>query len=129
EEQRTATGSLEQAGLVGHRAGKAALAVTEEFALHQLRGDRAAVHRHERMAGPGPKIMEASRHQLLAAAGFAADIQWCFAACQLGDLLAQLTDRWGDTEDGIVALRRHRLFGAAAETQGAVDQLAQTLQV
>src|SRR3546814_8622108 len=48
EKQRAVLGGLEQTGLVAVRTGEAALQMAEEFALHQLRRNRAAIDRHER---------------------------------------------------------------------------------
>jgi len=67
-EQRAALGGLEQARLVGDRAGEGALAVAEEFALHQLPGYGAAVHRHEGPVGTRTLRMNHARDQFLAGA-------------------------------------------------------------
>src|SRR5690606_15515456 len=51
EEQGASAGGLEQAWLVRRGPGEGALAVTEEFTLHQLGGNGAAVDRHEGVTG------------------------------------------------------------------------------
>ena len=51
EEQRAAVGGLEESVAIGLGAGERALAVAEELALHQVLGNRAAVHRDERLLG------------------------------------------------------------------------------
>ena len=76
---------LEQAVLVGVRAGEAALLVAEEFALHQFGRNRAAVDRHERTAGARALLVDQARDELLADAGFAADVDRRLAARELAD--------------------------------------------
>ena len=49
QEQRAAVGGLEEAVAVGLGAGERALAVAEELALHQVFGNRTAVHRDKRL--------------------------------------------------------------------------------
>jgi hypothetical protein len=71
-------------------AGEAALAVTEELALHQLGRDRAAVDRHE---GPGrarAQAVDVARDDLLAGARFAVDEHRRLVARELFGLGAQL---------------------------------------
>src|SRR5690606_21489479 len=87
-----AAGRLEQARLVSHGAGKAALAMAEELAFHQLRRNGAAVDWHKGMAGPRSEGMDAPGNQFLAAAGLTTDIEGSLAAGELGDLPAQLLD-------------------------------------
>src|SRR5260221_377929 len=48
EEQGAAVGAAREAGRVLGGAGERAGAVTEELGLDEIRGQRAAVHRHER---------------------------------------------------------------------------------
>ena len=54
-------------------AGEGALAVAEQFALHQVLGQGPAVHRHERHVRALTLLVQRARHQLLARAGLAED--------------------------------------------------------
>ena len=80
EEQRSALGRLHQAELVGDRAGKAAAAVAEELAFHELRRDRAAADGHERRVLARSGLVDETRHQFLAGTGFAGDVHGRLAA-------------------------------------------------
>ena len=88
EKQRAAVRGLKQAGLVRHCAGEAAFFVAEEFAVHEVIGNRAAVHRDERATSAGTAFMDQARDQLLASAGFTADVHRCLTACEFGDVEA-----------------------------------------
>ncbi|MNG12416.1 hypothetical protein D3C84_960280 [compost metagenome] len=51
--------------------GESAFDVTKEFALHELRRDRAAIERYERLLCPVAELVQGACHQLLTRAGFA----------------------------------------------------------
>ncbi|MNN85572.1 hypothetical protein D3C81_2028790 [compost metagenome] len=65
--------------------------MAEKLALQQLRRDRRAVDRNERLIDAGALIMDQARDQFLAAAGFSADVYRRMAAGQFGDVFAQVT--------------------------------------
>ena len=73
EEQRAAVRGLEEAVAVAFGAGERALPVAEELALHQVLGDRAAVHGDERLLGARAAAVDHPRGELLAAARLAVD--------------------------------------------------------
>ena len=89
EEQGAAMGRLEQSGFVFDGTAEAAFAMAEKLALHQFRRNRPAIDRDKRLAGAGALLMDQSRDQLLAAAGFAADVHRRLAAGQFVDVFAQ----------------------------------------
>ena len=65
-------GDLEQALLVGVRAGERAALVAEELALEQRVGQRAAVLRHEAPLLARARVVDGARDEVLAGAGLAA---------------------------------------------------------
>ncbi len=71
EEQRAAIRRGERTDALGRRTGERALGVTEQVALDQRLGARAAVERDERPGLPRRVIVDAARHQLLAGAALA----------------------------------------------------------
>jgi hypothetical protein len=73
EEQRAAVGLLELADALVGRAGERAFLVTEQDALDEVFGDRAAVDGHERLAGALALALDGAGDQLLADTGFAFD--------------------------------------------------------
>src|SRR5690606_7509214 len=73
EEEGAALRLLEGALAGGGGAREGALLVAEELALHQLRGDRRAVHGDEGTLGPPAAAVDGARHQLLAGPGLAED--------------------------------------------------------
>src|SRR5579885_133720 len=85
QKQGAAVRRLKQAGLVHHGAGEAAFFVPEEFALHQVRRNGAAVDRDKGLAAARPLFVDHACHQFLAGARFAADVHRRLAARQLGD--------------------------------------------
>ncbi|MNQ41251.1 hypothetical protein D3C85_549210 [compost metagenome] len=127
EEQGAAIGRLEQALLVFHRAGEAALLVAEELAFHQLGRNGAAVDRHEGPVGARSLFMDQSCHQFLAAAGFAADVDGGLAAGEFLDLLAQGI-HWRRAALQAAVHRRFAIL-RRAQAQGGVDQFAQAAEV
>ena len=66
EEQRAAVRPLEKAAMLPDRPGKAALLVTEEFALNQLRRDRTAIDRQKGMGATPRQFMNRLRDHFLA---------------------------------------------------------------
>src|SRR5689334_13444851 len=73
--------------------------VTEELALHELGGNRAAVDRHEWPFGARPRAVDHARHQLLARARFARDVHRRLAARDAQDELAQPLHRRRATDE------------------------------
>src|SRR5689334_13033457 len=115
---------MEEARAVLLRAGKGALAIAEELALHQGLGDRAAVHRHERALAPRPHLMDLPRGELLAAAGFAGDVDRRLGARELADHLAHLHEARALAQEALAGL--HRL--PAGERERRLDQGPQLLE-
>src|SRR5260221_12719647 len=74
EEERAAVCCLEESVAVLRRPGEGALLVAEEFALHQVLGDGAAVDRHERPLAPRAVLVDQAGRQLLAGARFTRDV-------------------------------------------------------
>ena len=72
EEDRAAVRDLEQALLVGVRAGEGAAPVAEELALEQRVGQRGAVLRDEALVLARARVVDGARDQVLAGAGLAA---------------------------------------------------------
>ncbi|MNO99164.1 hypothetical protein D3C76_909300 [compost metagenome] len=101
--------------------------MAEELALHQFGWNRPAVHRDEGVVLARALFVDQPRHQLLAAAGFAADVDRRLAARQLGDLVAHHPHRWRVAEQTVVDGR----FGGVrrAQAQRGADQLAQAAEV
>ena len=73
EEQGAAVRLLELAQVLVGGAREAALLVAEQDALHEVLGDGAAVHRHERLAGPVRGAMDRAGDDFLADPAFAGD--------------------------------------------------------
>ena len=73
EEDRPAIGLLEVPLTFSDGAGEAALRVTEQLALEQLRRDRGHVDGDERPAGARAQAVDRAREQLLARPGLAGD--------------------------------------------------------
>ena len=73
EHQRAAVGRLEQAAVLANRAGERALHVTEQLALEQVLGHRAAVDRDERPIATRARLVNRACQQLFAGAAFARD--------------------------------------------------------
>ncbi len=55
------------------RPGKRAVFIAEQFAFHQIPGQRAAVDRHERSFGTGAGLVNRLRNHFLAGAALALD--------------------------------------------------------
>ena len=70
EEQRAALGDLEASLAGGDRAGERALLVTEQFALEQLRGNRAAVDGDERTLAARTRRVDRAGRDLFSGTGF-----------------------------------------------------------
>ncbi len=71
-------------------AGEGAAFMAEQLALEDGFRDRRAVQRHERPAGARAEVVQAARHLLLAAAGFAADQHVDVGPGQLKHLASQV---------------------------------------
>ena len=72
EKDRAAIGHFEEPRTVLVGAGERALAVPEQFALHEMLRQSAAVHGHERPRRPRAALMDRPSHQLLARSRLAA---------------------------------------------------------
>jgi hypothetical protein len=73
EEQRAAVGDAEQPHARADGARERAAHVAEQFALEQLRRNRCAVDRHERLVGARAAVVQVMREQFLAGAALALD--------------------------------------------------------
>ena len=73
EKEGTAVGGVEDAVIVGNRAGEGAAAMAEELAVEQRLGDGAAVDRHERLLGARAAGVDRPRDELLPGAALAGD--------------------------------------------------------
>src|SRR5439155_12351882 len=73
EEDRPAMGHLEHPAAIAHGPREGASLVAEELALDQLLGDRAAIDDLEWALDPRRDLVDGSRQELLAAAGFPLD--------------------------------------------------------
>ena len=73
QEQRAAFGKLEAADAGRQCAGKCAFFMAEQLAFQKIRGNGAAIHRHERMSRPARQLVNVARHHFLAGAGLAQD--------------------------------------------------------
>src|SRR6185437_9525828 len=130
KKQRAALGALHQASFVGHRSGEATALVTEELALHELRGDGTAIYRHERALAARATLVNQPRHELLAGAGFAADMHRGLAARDTPDHLAQLLHDRRTAQQSRAAQRGGRLLvDGGAKLDRTPDELAQYSKV
>ena len=75
EEQGSALGLLETAGGLVLGAGKGALFVSEQFGFDQITGDGGHVDGDKRAVAALAVVVQRTRHQFLAGAGFAGDHQ------------------------------------------------------
>ena len=73
QKQGAAVGRLQLALAAGLRAGKGAPGVAEKLAFRHLRGDGGAVDGDKGTIGIGAQVMQATRNDLFAAAGWTAD--------------------------------------------------------
>src|SRR5688572_18540710 len=92
QEQRAAIGELEAADARRQRAREGAFLVTEQLALQQLARNRAAVDGHERPTTARRKLVNASRDELFAATGFAANQHRAVVAGNLAHELIETVD-------------------------------------
>ena len=129
QEQGAVVGRLEQAGLVGHGAGEAALAVAEKLAFHQLGRNGAAVDRHKGLICPRAECVDAPGDQFLAAARLAADVQRRLAACQFANLSAQALDGRRNAQQRVVVAVSGAVRLWLVEAQGCGNQFAQPGEV
>lgn len=90
EKQRAAGGVFDAADALALGAGEGAAFMAEQLALEDGFRDRRAVQRHERPAGARAEVVQAARHLLLAAAGFAADQHVDVGPGQLQHLASQV---------------------------------------
>src|SRR5260221_4195073 len=84
---------MQKAVLVAIGAGERAFFVAEEFALHQVFGNGAAVDGDELRLAARAAGMDQARGDFLAGAGFAGDVYRRLAARQLADHVAGTRDR------------------------------------
>ena len=73
EKQCAAVGQLKPAFAVSNRAGKSAFAMTKQFALEQVFGNRCAIDRNKSCFSPGRPIVKGLRDQFFAATAFPAN--------------------------------------------------------
>ena len=73
EEQRTAVGQQEAAGLVGQGPGERAFPMAEQFGFDQLFRQRGAVDEDERLVRPRAALVDEAGDEFLARAAFAFD--------------------------------------------------------
>jgi len=79
EKQRAAFGIGDDAGTRLAGIGVGALRVPEQLVLHEVVGNRAAVHWNEREVPPRAEIVDAARRELLAGARLTVDQYRCVA--------------------------------------------------
>ena len=96
--------------------------MAEELALHQLRRNRAAVDRHERLFAPPAGVVNHPCNEFLAGARFAANVHRGLAA---GDALDDVTHTVHNL--GVAEQRRGRLlvFAVSVELQRGRNDIAQ----
>ena len=125
QKQGAPGGSLKQPLPVLLSPGKTALDMAKQFALYQFCRDCATVDRHEGLACPGPAQVQIAGEQFLAGAGFPAQVHWHLTTGQFVQLGQQCA------HGRAVADQRCPSRGAwgMAELSGAVDQIAQLLQL
>ena len=92
QKQRAAVCVLEEAQAVLVRTGKAAFFVTEEFAFHQVFGNRTAVHGDKRCVFARRKFVDAACSLLFTRTAFARDIHGHVGGGEFADELAHLLD-------------------------------------
>ena len=80
----------DESGLCSSRTGKRTFFVAEEFALQQFPAHRSAVYGQKRSAGPPAEVMEQSRGDFFARAGFSLNEDRRVGGCDLGDLGLEL---------------------------------------
>ncbi|MPM62402.1 hypothetical protein SDC9_109273 [bioreactor metagenome] len=130
EEQRAALGLLEAATALRLRAGERAAFMAEQFAFQQILGDGRRVDGHERAARDRRVLVQRTRHQLLARAGFARDQHRHRALTQAPDGAEHILHGRRLAQDfwrGGLALLGHLL--ALAFLHGATDQLHRLGQI
>ena len=113
EEQGAVLGFLEIAGTRAGGAGERALGVAEQGGLDQRRRNRRAVERQIGFGRARRQAVQAGRHTLLAAAGFALDQHREGRRGVLLDLLAQLVHRQAVADDAGILGRGGGLVGSA----------------
>ena len=126
EEQRPAVCGLEKAVALLVRAGKGALAVPEELAFHQVLGNRTAIHRDEGLLAPRAIAMDQAGRELLAAAGFARDVDRRLRSGELADQFAHLPERCAVSKQ-LLAFQVPAAF-QPGQGQRRFDQRAQPLE-
>ena len=90
EEESAAFRVVEQPAGRRARAGESAGFVTKQLVLDQLGGDRAAIHRDERLARPASKLVDGTGAHFFAGAGFTGNQDGRVAMCQLRNLAERL---------------------------------------
>ena len=105
EEDRALVGGLEQALLVGDRAGERATHVAEEVRLQKVGRERPGVDRHEGARRPRRQPVEGLRDELLARAALAGDEDCRARRRGLADRLENALHRRGAADDLLQARR------------------------
>ena len=107
EKERAAVGLAEEALLVGDRAGEGAAPVSEQLAFDQRVGNGATVDGDERPLPAHRRVVDQSRHQLLAGAAFPGDENGALGARHLLNETQQ-TLHLGRLRDEILVEREQR---------------------
>ena len=136
EEDGAAVGQLEPPLALADGAGERPLLVAEQLALQQRLGQRRAVHRDERVATPGRRVVDRPRHQLLARAGLAEDQHRADRLRHVADQLEDVVHPRALAQDGVerellvqlLAQLRHLVLQRPL-AQGALDHQPEVLQV
>ena len=110
EKQSAAMSQLKASDALRQRAGERASFVPEQFTFEQPRGDRRAVQFHERAMRAAAQLMDRSRHQFLAGAGFALDQHGGIGGRGRFDLLQHAAQRSAGPDDFIEAILAADLF-------------------
>jgi hypothetical protein len=122
QEQRASARALEKALVLAVRAREAALLVAEDLRLDQVRRDRPAVDRQERLGAPARQVVHRARDHLLAAAALARDEHRHRRARHAQDLLVHAAHarRLAPQQPEVALLLQTRLqavgLGSAAST-------------
>ena len=135
EEQAAAVGVLDAPDALALRAGEGTALVAEQLALEDALRNRRAVEGDELAPGARAEVVQAARHQFLAAAGLAADQHVDRRAGQLQHLLTQLHHGRRSPQQQAVQLPLARHLGAQlavfhdqpAGIQGAAHAVQQAL--
>ena len=134
EKQGAAVGAFKAADGGRDGAGESAAFVAEQLAFQQFPRNRAAIHRHERLAFAAGNAMQVARHDFLAGARFARDQDVHFGVGEprhhFPDALNRRTDadqalHRGESPRGIGIRRAGKMLMAQARLVQNVEQVAE----